>query len=153
MSKNIGDQVTLNGKAYTIAGFYKRSYLLTDARGKQYKCGPEKLDRMEAGRPPKRRDQYSYRGTPPVTVAAAKQYFEREIEYAGIFKIDLRMPDAHNVQGWLDRIDNAMSPENLHCDGEISRSRAMAKLRVLEIAQAYCLTLQATNKYADQVSI
>ncbi len=31
----------------------------------------------------------------------------------------------------IDRIDCQLSPENLHCDGEISRSQAMAKQRRL----------------------
>lgn len=32
----------------------------------------------------------------------------------------------------LQRVENALSPENLHCDGEISRAAAMRKKKVLD---------------------
>jgi hypothetical protein len=35
----------------------------------------------------------------------------------------------------LRSIENALSPENLHCDGEISRSAAMTKQRKLMAQQ------------------
>lgn len=35
------------------------------------------------------------------------------------------------VDGLVAQIDNSLSPENLHCDGEISASQARAKYRKL----------------------
>lgn len=35
---------------------------------------------------------------------------------------------------WFDLLEGDLSPENLHCDGEISHSAAMAKKRKLDAA-------------------
>jgi len=139
MKKQIGDQVTLNGKAYTISGFHKRSYLLKDAAGKEYKCGPDKLDRIEAGLPRQARAPRA------PSSALALGYFERAISFAKLFQnhgkqvaaFDLQMPNKENAQTWIDRIEGELSPENLHCDGEISHAAAMKKARVLNAALAY----------------
>ena len=44
----------------------------------------------------------------------------------------------------VDRLDGDLSPENLHCDGEISHSQAMAKYRFYKLVaqelEAYCST-------------
>lgn len=129
--KNIGDKVTLNGKMYTISGHYKRSYLLTDERGKQYKCGPEKLDRIEAGKPPVRREAYNW------SPQGDLSYFVREIEMNKIFGRNVEMPNKANAKYWMEKIENELSPENLHCDGEISRAQAMVKYHRLNRAMAY----------------
>lgn len=131
MKKQIGDQVTLNGKSYTISGFHKRSYLLKDAAGKEYKCGPDKLDRIEAGLPRQARAPRAGNS------ALADAYFQKAIQWAALTKSHLEMPNKSNAQIWLDRIECELSPENLHCDGEISHSAAMKKARVLNAALAY----------------
>ena len=41
-----------------------------------------------------------------------------------------KRPDAEIISD-LQRVESALSPENLHCDGEISRSAAARKARVL----------------------
>jgi len=35
------------------------------------------------------------------------------------------------IKNEIDRIDCKLSPENLHCDGEISPSQALAKYKIL----------------------
>ena len=130
MKKQIGDQVTLNGKSYTIAGFHKRSYLLKDAAGKQYKCGPDKLDRIEAGLPRKARAPSS---------ALAMRYFERVSAFSRALNngAGLGLPTKANAETWIATIEGELSPENLHCDGEISHAAAMKKQRELLAALAY----------------
>jgi hypothetical protein len=137
MKKQIGDQVSLNGKQYTISGFHKRSYLLKDAAGKEYKCGPDKLDRIEAGIPRQAR---------AASPSVALRYFEKAISFAKLFpnhghpvSAFVQMPNKETAQAWIDRIENELSPENLHCDGEISHAAAMKKQRELNAALAYCL--------------
>jgi hypothetical protein len=133
--KNVGDKVLLNGKTFTIAGFYKRSYLLTDERGKQYKCGPEKLDRIEAGKPPVHREAR--------TILPDLTYFVREIHMNKIFGRIVEMPNKQNAKFWMEKIENELSPENLHCDGEITRAQAMVKYRYLMGAMAHVKQIEA----------
>jgi hypothetical protein len=45
----------------------------------------------------------------------------------------LKQADVNDIAG---NLDCQMSPENLHCDGEISRSAAMAKARKIRKAFA-----------------
>jgi hypothetical protein len=52
------------------------------------------------------------------------------------------MPNAQNAQTWIDKIENELSPENLHCDGEITRAQAMVKYRDLNRAMAYVKQFQ-----------
>ena len=50
----------------------------------------------------------------------------------------------------VDRLDGDLSPENLHCDGEISQSQAMAKYRFYKLVaqelEAYCNSTGLTYK-------
>ena len=131
MTKQIGDQVSLNGKTYTISGFHKRSYLLKDASGREYKCGPDKLDRIEAGIPRQKR-----------SVSADMSYFTSHIQYNRIFKINVQMPTAQNANYWIGVIESELSSENLHCDGEASRSVVIAKTRKLQAALSYVESLR-----------
>lgn len=116
--KNIGDKVLLNGKTYEIVGVHKRSYLLKGENGKTYKCGPEKLDRMENNLPPKRRSR---------TVNA---------QFIAAILGDRQPQTEADIIARLRDIECELSPENLHCDGEISHKAAMAKYRVLKAEQA-----------------
>ena len=48
-----------------------------------------------------------------------------------------------NVDGLARSLDSDLSPENLHCDGEISQAEAQRKYnyygRVIKELEAYCL--------------
>ncbi len=44
-------------------------------------------------------------------------------------EIDINSLSDDDAQNIYQRIDSGLSPENLHCDGEISRSAAQAKYR------------------------
>lgn len=128
MKKQIGDQVTLNGKSYTVSGFHKRSYLLKDAAGKEYKCGPDKLDRIENRVIP---GQWAA-AKKALSPSLAMEYFERVSRFSR-----LELPTKANAETWIATIEGELSPENLHCDGEISHAAAMKKQRQLLAALAY----------------
>lgn len=118
--KQIGEKVEVGNKVYTISGYHKRSYILTDDSGRQYKVGPEKLNRLESGEP-----------------KMPTKYFERHISYSKIFGKVLEMPNKNNVQEWMDLVEGELSPENLTCDGELSGSQVAAKSRELRAAMLY----------------
>lgn len=61
-----------------------------------------------------------------------KAYVEQKNAWRAIFKdrkLDLAYPA--DRQQIANSIDSELSPENLHCDGEISPSEAMKKYRKL----------------------
>ncbi len=54
------------------------------------------------------------------------------LKWMKIFDKSAKLPETkEEVKTWWDRIDGDLSPENLHCDGEISASAARAKARKL----------------------
>jgi hypothetical protein len=60
------------------------------------------------------------------------QYLDQENRWASIFDkshVDIHINTMTQKQGdqIIARLDSQMSPENLHCDGEISHSQARAK--------------------------
>lgn len=64
-------------------------------------------------------------------------YFDREVNFNRIFGNNgLTLPNKANAQQWIDKIENALSPENVSCDGELPRSQVLAKKRELETALA-----------------
>lgn len=106
-SRAIGETVVLNKKTYTIKGFHKRSYLVEDAVGKKYKIGPEKMERMLAGIP---------------------RAVHRRSSSAHAFTL----PEGEKaIVARLQQIECELSPENLHCDGEISLTAARRKAGLL----------------------
>ena len=61
-----------------------------------------------------------------------KEFVERENQFAAIFgKKPLDLNSAADRQKIADSIDCRLSPENLTCDGELSRSRVQARYREL----------------------
>ena len=70
------------------------------------------------------------------------KYFENTIRFAKIFNQNLEMPNKSNVQDWINRVEGELSPENLHCDGEASRSQVAKKSRELKAAMNYLLKIK-----------
>ena len=70
-------------------------------------------------------------------------YVEQQNGWNAIFgKAPMKMPlSQESVTDLAKSIDGALSPENLHCDGEISARQAQAKynnyMRVLKELRAY----------------
>jgi hypothetical protein len=131
MTRNIGERVTLAGKTYEIIGHSKKSYLLKLAgveNSKTYKCGPAKLERMVCGIP---------RAVHQRTASGVPAYLERMVKMEQLFgKPEAKLPESEaEIMKYFSRLTSDLSPENLHCDGEISASAARAKHR--EIMQAW----------------
>lgn len=65
-------------------------------------------------------------------------YFEQHIQLAKMFGHPaMEMPNAANATQWIERLENELSPENLTCDGELSRTAVRTKSRMLNDALNY----------------
>jgi hypothetical protein len=63
---------------------------------------------------------------------ALEQFVEQENRMAGIFGTkQLSLLRAEDRQRIADMIDSSLSPENLTCDGELSRSQVQQKYNFL----------------------
>jgi hypothetical protein len=63
---------------------------------------------------------------------SATHHMERRLKYNRIFNPDAKMPETEaECMKWFSKLSCDLSPENLHCDGEISRSAAMKKASAL----------------------
>ncbi len=92
----------MNGKSYEIVGHHKRSYLLKGENGKTYKCGPDKIERMVAGIP-------------------------RAVHRRTSAEMIIPSLTTEQIIQRLQQIECELSPENLSCDGELSRSATQRK--------------------------
>jgi hypothetical protein len=76
-----------------------------------------------------------------------KEFVERENKWSAIFKgqtLDLK--SAADRQKIADKLDSALSPENLTCDGELTRAQVNTKYRFLTKAAGQLLKLDPTVK-------
>ncbi len=69
--------------------------------------------------------------------------------YFGIFNGTWDLNNAKNRQEIAEEIDCQLSPENLHCDGEISNTEAMRKLRRLNLVAKELLALDPTVTFYE----
>ena len=76
-------------------------------------------------------------------------FVEEHNEYYGIFNGMLDLKNAKDRQEIADLIDCALSPENLHCDGEISNREAMQKLRRLNMCAKELLELDPSVTFYE----
>ena len=89
----------------------------------------------------------AYRGKRTTSLEA---FVERENQFADIFghpKLSIR--NAQDRQTIAELIDSRLSPEHLHCDGEISASQARAKYRRLTQVADQLLKLDPTVKFYE----
>ena len=126
MKYKIGQEVSLNGETYKIAGTVKRSWLL-EKDGKQYKATSKMMSRIE---------EQNKNGIGVGRKKRAKKsptkWIDERVAYRKIFDKSAKRPVTEDeCLDHLDAICCDLSPENLHCDGEISRSAAAAKYRNL----------------------
>lgn len=123
----IGEKVMLNGKEYKIIGTIKRSFLL-ERDGKKYKATAAKMGKIEAQNKLGIGVGRKKRAKRP-----ANFHMNNRLKYMQIFDKTAKLPKTYDEHmEWFSRIDCELSPENLHCDGEISRSAAMKKYRALK---------------------
>lgn len=114
----VGDKITVRGKSYEITGTHKRSFLLKDAQGRTYKATEEKLSRMMNARKPAVRQASS----------EVPLYLQQKVSFAQIFDKSAKLPETEvEIMAMFSSLGNELSPENLHCDGEISASAARRK--------------------------
>jgi len=119
MTYSIGQMVSLNGKEYKIVGTKARSFLL-ERDGKMFKATADKLSKIEA------------QNSRPVQTA-----LERRIAYAQIFDKSIALPKSEaEIMHWFSVLESELSPENLSCDGELSRAGVANKLRDIKACWA-----------------
>ena len=77
-------------------------------------------------------------------------YFDKEVNFDRIFgRASLVLPNPANAKQWMDKIENALSPENLSCDGELPRAQVLANAKELHAALAYVKTLLPTPRLSE----
>ena len=69
--------------------------------------------------------------------------------YYGIFNGTWDLNNSKDRQKIAEMIDCQLSPENLHCDGEISNTEAMRKLRRLNAVAKELLALDPTVTFYE----
>lgn len=69
------------------------------------------------------------------------EFVARENKWAQIFGNTVEIRTAQGRKDVAGRIDSALSPENLHCDGEISAAEANRKFRFLTRAAEQLMKL------------
>ena len=124
MDFQIGQEINLNNKRYTIAGIVKRSWLL-ERNGKQYKATSNMMKKIQ---------EQNERGVGmgKRQKRSATFHMEKRLAWNKLFNPDAKIPETEEeLMKSLDVLCCELSPENLHCDGEISRSAAMKKASAL----------------------
>ena len=126
MNFEIGQEIQLNNKRYKIAGTVKRSWLL-ERNGKKYKATSNMMEKII--------DQNKNgigMGRRKHQKRSAFFHMEKRVAWRKLFDHDAHMPSGEfELMDALDVLCNELSPENLHCDGEISKSAAMKKASAL----------------------
>jgi len=79
-----------------------------------------------------------------------KTYVERKNQFSAIFgHKPLDLNSAADRQKIADSIDSELSPENLTCDGELSRSQVQARYRQLTTAARELQKLDPAVKFYE----
>ncbi len=86
----------------------------------------------------------AYRGKRTTSLEA---FVERENQFARIFgQAPLKITKAQDRKTIAELIDSRLSPENLHCDGEISASEARRKYQFLAQAARQLQAIDSSVK-------
>ena len=85
-----------------------------------------------------------------MTVSALTTYVDRKNSFAKIFgSRQLSLQNAADRQAIADSIDADLSPENLTCDGELSRSQVQARYKTLTQAAKELQKLDPSVKFYE----
>lgn len=85
-----------------------------------------------------------------MNIATLEAYVESKNRWNKIFgKRALSLLNAKDRQEIADSIDCELSPENLTCDGELSRSQVQAKYRQLTRCAAELLSIDPSVKFYE----
>ena len=80
------------------------------------------------------------------------EYVERENKWAGLFKGRLlNLNDSADRQLLAEKIDAALSPENLTCDGELSPTQVRARYKELMTVAQQLKKLDPTVKFYEVI--
>lgn len=83
-------------------------------------------------------------------VSALTTYVDRKNSFAKIFgSRQLSLQNAADRQAIADSIDADLSPENLTCDGELSRSQVQARYKTLTQAAKELQKLDPSVKFYE----
>ena len=83
-------------------------------------------------------------------VSALTTYLDRKNAFAKIFgSRQLSLQNAVDRQAIADSIDADLSPENLTCDGELSRSQVQARYKTLTKAAKELQKLDPSVKFYE----
>jgi len=123
----IDDMVKLNTKTYKIVGTVKRSFLLEDERGKRYKATSKTMVKIK---------EQNDRGVgigkrnPPVSI------LDHEENIRKIFMKENYKP--MTLKEKFIRLVFMFEPENLSCDGELSRTAINTKITAIRRELKIC---------------
>lgn len=121
----IGDKVDLNNETYEIVGTIKRSWVL-EKDGKKYKATSNMMSRIKE-------DNETYGVRKKRAKKSSTHYMEKRLAYRRVFDKSAKLPETESeLFDNLIVISSDLSPENLCCDGEISRTATNTKYRALK---------------------
>lgn len=87
-----------------------------------------------------------------MSIATIEAYVESKNKWASLFNgKQLSLLNAEDRQAIAESIDCELSPENLTCDGELSRSQVQARYRHLQRCAAELLSIDPTVKFYEGV--
>ena len=82
--------------------------------------------------------------------SALQEFVDRENRFASIIgQRQLSLSIAKDRQEIANRIDSALSPENLSCDGELSRAETNRRYRALTTAARQLLQVDPAVKFYE----
>ena len=85
-------------------------------------------------------------------MSALNTYLDRKNSFSKLFgQKALSLQNAADRQRIADSIDSDMSPENLTCDGELSRSQVQARYKALMAAAKELKKLDSSVKFYEYV--
>lgn len=85
-----------------------------------------------------------------MNISALEAFVEQENQWRAIFKQPaLSLLNAKDRQYIADSIDGKLSPEHLHCDGEISPAQAREKYRFLARCAEELRSIDPTVKFYE----
>jgi hypothetical protein len=85
-----------------------------------------------------------------MNISTLEAFVEQENKWSALFKgRQLSLLNAKDRQEIADRIDNRLSPENLTCDGELSRTEVNRRYRQLTRCAEELLSIDPTVKFYE----
>lgn len=85
-----------------------------------------------------------------MNIATLEAFVERENNWERLFKqTPLSLMNAKDRQRIADKIDSQLSPENLSCDGELSRAQINARYRELTRCAEELLSIDPTVTFRE----